>query len=114
MRACIEMLPDGGPRWKQLAITPEYGTPLEPITLLYRDPLEAVADILSRPVFANHMEFAPRKIWKDVDQGKRVYSEMSSGNWWWRTQVCDLPSVNTLNNTLRRVYPKAQQLSPFY
>jgi lambda repressor-like predicted transcriptional regulator len=108
------MLPDSGPRWKELAITPEYGAPLDPITLLYRDPLEAVADLLARPVFANAMEFAPRKIWKDVDRSKRVYSEMSSGNWWWRAQVCDRPSVNTLTNTLRRVYPKAPQLSPSY
>jgi hypothetical protein len=113
MRARIESLPDAGPRWKELAISPEYGTPLDPVTLLYRDPLEAVTDLLSRPAFADAMQFTPMKIWKDIDKTKRVYSEMSSGNWWWRTQVCDCPSVTTLANALRRVYPKAQQLSPF-
>jgi hypothetical protein len=87
MRQRIETLPDAGPRWKELAISPEYGTLVDPITLLYRDPLEAVADLLARPVFADAMQFSPRKIWRDVGKTKRIYSEMSTADWWWRTQV---------------------------
>jgi hypothetical protein len=87
MRERIETLPNAGPRWKELAVSPGDGTPLDPITLLYRDPLEAVADLLAHPAFADAMQFSPRKIWKDVGKTKRVYSEMSTRNWWWRTQV---------------------------
>jgi hypothetical protein len=87
MRERIESLPNAGPRWKELAVSPKDGTPLDPITLLYRDPLEAIADLIARPAFADAMQFSPRKIWKDVGKTKRVYSEMSTGNWWWRTQV---------------------------
>lgn len=81
------MLSDGEPRWKQQRITPDYGKPTEPVTLFYRDVMESVAYLLSRPNLAAHMEFAPRKVWTDPSKQSRVYSEMSTGDWWWDVQV---------------------------
>jgi hypothetical protein len=87
LRDRIELLPDTGPRWKQQTVIPEYGNPTEPVALYYKDPLEAVAHLLSRPVLAQHLEFAPRKVWTDESRESRIYSEMCTGDWWWEAQV---------------------------
>jgi hypothetical protein len=62
----IESLPDGGARWVNQLITPESGTlkglPDNQVVLLYRDPLKAIQSLLDRPSLANHMEFAPYRI----------------------------------------------------
>ncbi len=47
-------------------ITPEAGTlkglPDNQVVLLYRDPLKAIQSLLDRPSLADHMEFAPYRI----------------------------------------------------
>jgi hypothetical protein len=62
----IESLPDGGARWVNQLMIPEAGTlkglPDNQVVLLYRDPLKAIQSLLDRPSLANHMEFAPYRI----------------------------------------------------
>jgi hypothetical protein len=87
MRNLIEMLPSAGPAWMERTLTPKHGTPLDPVHLIYRDILKAVQYLLSRPSLAEHLEFGPRKVWKNEKRETRRYSEMSTGDWWWRTQV---------------------------
>lgn len=87
LRDSIELLPDAGPRWKQREVVPEHGESMEQVTLFYKDPVEAVAHILSRPSLAPYLEFVPKKVWTDASKVERVYSEMCTGNWWWDVQV---------------------------
>jgi Plavaka transposase len=65
----IEALPDPGPRWKAKAITPESGTikasKNNTTNLFYRDPVEAIEHLLSRPTLASKMEFAPYRMYTE-------------------------------------------------
>ncbi|KIM22688.1 hypothetical protein M408DRAFT_78738, partial [Serendipita vermifera MAFF 305830] len=86
LRDRIELLPDDGPRWKGQKVTAEYGDPTAPITLFYKDPIEVVAYLLSRPNLASHMKFAPAKVWETSSKKSRVYSDMFTSEWWWDVQ----------------------------
>jgi Plavaka transposase len=86
----IENLPDAGARWLVEDIVPISGEPVLPISLYYRDPIKAIKSLLCRPSLADCMEFAPRRVWADASKTKRLYSEMSTGEWWWRNQVFHL------------------------
>ena len=83
----IEALPDPGPRWFVENVVPISGESVQPVSLYYRDPVEAIKSLLRRPSLADSMEFAPRRSWSDEGKTKRLYSEMSTGDWWWRHQV---------------------------
>jgi len=83
-------MPYPGPRWMTRTIIPPQGTVSQPIELFYRDPMEAVRHLLSRPDFTEHMDFIPKRVYTDSDESERLYSEMSTGDWWWRVQVCFL------------------------
>jgi hypothetical protein len=83
----IENLPDPGPRWFVEDIVPISGDLLHPISLYYRDPIKAIKSLLRRPSLADSMEFTPRRVWSDASKTKRLYSEMSTAEWWWRNQV---------------------------
>jgi Plavaka transposase len=89
LRTMIEHLPDPGIRWKSLDIVPNSGTTMDkkPATLYYRDPMAAIQSLLDRPSLAKHLEFSPRRVTVGNDAHKRVYSEMSTGDWWWDLQV---------------------------
>ncbi|PVF95369.1 hypothetical protein CPB86DRAFT_865506, partial [Serendipita vermifera] len=95
LRDRLEQLPDYGPRWLSRRIIPESGTIKQPAILLYKDPLHAIQALLQKPSLEEHMEFAPRRSWQDQDRTIRLYSEMSTGNWWWRTQE-SLPCRSTV------------------
>jgi hypothetical protein len=85
----IEKLPDPGPRWFEQEIIPNSGEPLHPVSLFYRDPIKAIKSLLARPSLACSMEFVPRRVWSDATREKRLYSEISTGEWWWRNQVSE-------------------------
>ena len=56
----------------------------------YRDPVSAMSYILGHPPFKDYLCYAPIR---DRDEsGERLYSEMWTGDWWWRTQVCQSQS----------------------
>ena len=56
----------------------------------YRDPIAAISYILGHPPFKDYLCYAPIR---DRDaSGERLYSEMWTGDWWWRTQVCQSQS----------------------
>ncbi|PVF91462.1 hypothetical protein CPB86DRAFT_687103, partial [Serendipita vermifera] len=95
LRDRLEQLPDHGLQWLSRLIIPESGTIKGQATLLYKDPLQAIQAILQKPSLEEHMEFAPRHCWQDQDRTIRLYTEMSTGNWWWRTQET-LPHGSTV------------------
>lgn len=102
LHARIEALPDPGPRWICEEVQPNYGTikgsSNNRAALFYRSPLLAIQSLLDRPTLLEHMVFAPHRTYQETDAGQgqagnqpnreRIYTEMSTGNWWWRTQVC--------------------------
>jgi Plavaka transposase len=61
--------------------------------------------LLNRPSLIEHMAFAPYRLYtpstldpagdegeeEDEDEGEteRLYTEMATGDWWWRTQVSE-------------------------
>lgn len=72
----MDALPSG-PAWKCTTVdVPECKT-TKPIRLFWRDPREVVEDLLSNPIFANHMTFDPHVVTRDMD---REYSEFFTGN----------------------------------
>jgi hypothetical protein len=84
----IEELPDPGPRWMVQEIIPDSGQSLEPVSLYFRDPMEAVKSLLSRADLQSSMVFGPCHVWSNDKKESRVYNEICTGDWWWRTQVC--------------------------
>jgi hypothetical protein len=98
----LESLPSSGTQWMADALIPNSGTPLEPVTLFFRDPMDAITMLLQRPAFKGDIEFVPRRVWSDPgdpddpDRCERNYKEIFSGEWAWRTQVSllfQLPSL---------------------
>jgi hypothetical protein len=77
-------------------IIPDSGTIKGEAILLYKDPIRAIQALLQKPSLGEHMEFAPRRSWADHDRNIRRYDEMSTGNWWWRTQVCRSMQVHVI------------------
>ncbi|KAG8823085.1 hypothetical protein FRC19_004644 [Serendipita sp. 401] len=95
LRDRISQMSDPTPRWMAKTITPDYGAPLDPITLFYRNPIHLVEDLFSRPSLSPAMEFSPRRVWEDDAKDTRIYNEMSTGDWWWRVQE-SLPQGSTV------------------
>jgi hypothetical protein len=79
----VEALPSP-PRWKAVTLTFKDHATTEPIVLYHRDAEECMRMLFSSPRFCGHMDFAPRRVFVD---GKRQYTEMSTGNRWWDIQV---------------------------
>jgi hypothetical protein len=63
----LEALPGSGTPWKAKNVIPESGTPLEPCTLFYRDPMDAIESLLQSPTFKDILEFVPHKVWSNPE-----------------------------------------------
>lgn len=61
----------------------------EVLELWARDPLDCIRELISNPIFKEHMAYAPERAYNDVDglEESRVWDEMWTGDWWWNTQV---------------------------
>ena len=51
----------------------------------YRDPLKCVEVLMQQTAYRDYMAYAPQRQFNNT--GERMFSEISSGDWWWRTQV---------------------------
>lgn len=60
---------------------------VEELELWRRDPVECVKDLISNPAFRDHMSYVPEEVYSDSEGNTRVYDEMWTGEWWWKTQV---------------------------
>jgi hypothetical protein len=85
----LDELPRAGPVWKTVTLSPKTGTPKEgtPPVLFYRDPIGAVQYLLSNPALQEGIRWSPRKVFEDEGKTRRLFSDMSTGDWWWDTQV---------------------------
>lgn len=59
--------------------------PDEPIEFWYRDLIECTKWLLRQPAYEEHLSYAPQRQFDD--QGRRIYGEMYTADWWWERQV---------------------------
>ena len=81
-------IPEVGGRWIQGYINPNERAPSwAPTEILYY--FRNVEDVLRRMIgdtrLATSMKWAPEKLFNSKNE--RLYSELWTGDWWWRTQV---------------------------
>lgn len=90
LHRCLDQLPRAGPVWKSVILSPNTGTPKEgtPSMLFYRDPVGTVQYLLSNSALQEGIQWSPRKVFVDNRKTQRLFSDMSTGDWWWDTQVC--------------------------
>lgn len=69
--------------WERAAVD-HYGSGL--IEFRYRPLERMIRHIFQQPSHADYMEYMPYKEFR-TSSGYRMYSEMSSGRWWWDKQV---------------------------
>ncbi|THH16161.1 hypothetical protein EUX98_g9347, partial [Antrodiella citrinella] len=88
----IDSLPQG-PAWKHEFVTvqgdveDEDGeTMSEELELWYRDPAECVQELIGNPIFDGKMAYAPEKVFAELEGDERVFDEMWTADWWWKTQ----------------------------
>jgi hypothetical protein len=53
--------------------------------LYTRNIFECIRLLLAHLPFQEHMEYEPVKLFDS--EGKRIFNEISTGDWWWDTQV---------------------------
>ncbi|KAG2126069.1 hypothetical protein DEU56DRAFT_743197 [Suillus clintonianus] len=97
LRGRAEMLPSG-PRWKSQVIRTSHPTK-SPVILYWRDPIECIASIFNHPLFQNHIDFTPHKIYSTAERLCRVYAGWMSGNDAWDMQSA-IPKGATLLGTI--------------
>lgn len=59
----------------------------ETLELWRRDPVECIRELIGNPAFRDTMRFAPERLYADEEGNVRVFEEMWTGDWWWKTQV---------------------------
>ncbi|KIK35463.1 hypothetical protein CY34DRAFT_26607 [Suillus luteus UH-Slu-Lm8-n1] len=97
LRGRAEMLPSS-PRWMSKVIPTLHATK-SPVVLYWRDPLECIASIFNNPLFHNHIDFRPRKVYTTAEKQCHVYTEWMTGNDAWDMQAA-IPSGATLLSTI--------------
>jgi hypothetical protein len=66
-----------GPSWKVTTLEIDECKTNRPVQLIWQDAKEVVKDLLSNPMFANHMTFDPHVVVRGME---REYSEFFTGN----------------------------------
>ncbi|KAI0685867.1 hypothetical protein BC835DRAFT_1408700 [Cytidiella melzeri] len=66
----------------------------EELELWFRDPVECICELIGNPRFQGKMLYAPEQLFEDPKEEHRVWNEMSTGDWWWETQL-NLPNGAT-------------------
>ena len=59
----------------------------ENVEFWLRDPVECVKELVGNPAFKDFMSFVPEHVYTDENGMNRIYDEMWTGDWWWKTQV---------------------------
>ncbi len=55
--------------------------------LYHRDVMECVRALWGDPDFTDELILEPERQYADADQTIRMFHDMHTGKWWWRTQV---------------------------
>jgi len=62
----------------------------ESIKFWHRDIIECAKWLLKQPAYADHLRYVPQQPFEE--DGRRIYGEMHTIDWWWGRQVGTLPS----------------------
>jgi hypothetical protein len=69
----------------------------EEVELWKRDPVECIKELIGNPAFRKHMQFAPERVFEDMDCKNQKFDNMWRSEWWWDLQVIVLhPSFRLL------------------
>ncbi|KAF8869224.1 hypothetical protein BD779DRAFT_1458028 [Infundibulicybe gibba] len=98
LRSRAEMLPKG-PQWKCRTLHTAHPTKY-PVHLFYRDPIECLQSLLSNPIFKNHIQFTPLRVFQLAQEQMRVYSEWWTGDAAWTMQEQLPPGASLLGTIL--------------
>lgn len=80
---------DHGPGWTSTSIQVSNDEGEETFVVYKRNPVEIVRHLIGLERLNEHTKYAPERHWTLTIDGRRirVYSEMWTGEWWWRMQV---------------------------
>ena len=65
----------------------------EAFDVWHRDILECIQSLIGDPEFVGKLQLAPERHYTDKDRLNRVYSDVYTGKWWWKIQVCVCVSI---------------------
>ncbi|KAG8699347.1 hypothetical protein FRC08_005368 [Ceratobasidium sp. 394] len=82
----IDLLPHG-PDWHAQELVAGEGRYERSHTLYKRSVVDVVRELIGNPAFKRVMRYAPERHWTSRACASRVYSEMWTGDWWWRRQL---------------------------
>ncbi|KAF8599146.1 hypothetical protein BDV93DRAFT_498078 [Ceratobasidium sp. AG-I] len=85
MLADVDQLPHG-PDWEIHDLVVDDGSGPRTHYLCKRNPVDVVRELFSNPRFKDHFRYAPERHWTSEARDDRIYDEMWTGEWWWRTQ----------------------------
>ena len=90
LHRCLDELPHAGPVWKSIVLSPKTGTPKEgtPPVLFHCDPIGVVQYLLSNSALQEGIQWSPQSVFEDEGKTQCLFSDISTGDWWWDTQVC--------------------------
>jgi hypothetical protein len=60
----------------------------EQLEFFSRDILDCIRSLYGDPSWAADMAFAPERHYTSHARTSRIYSELYTGDWWWKVQVC--------------------------
>jgi len=75
--------------WKSGQATTRICERTQNIPYFYRNPMDCIRFLLKQPAYRDHMAYAPVRQYNDL--GERIYTELHTADWWWRTQVTQCP-----------------------
>ena len=82
----------------------EDGDPMtETLKLWFRDPVECVKELLGNPTFKDSIRYAPERIFNDPEHTTQRFSEMWTGDWWWKQQVSTYDQECVLNSLKSKI-----------
>ncbi|KAI0342945.1 hypothetical protein BDW22DRAFT_1439756 [Trametopsis cervina] len=67
----------------------------EVLELWKRNPVKCIEDLLSNPMFEEHLHYESERIYEDSERLKPIFGEMWTGEWWEKTQK-SLPKGATI------------------
>ena len=71
------------------------GSPPSRYQIQYRNIIKVIEFLLGHGPFAHHLSFAPVRQFSGTGNDNRIYDEMHTADWWWRTQE-EIPDGGTV------------------
>lgn len=75
------------PPWKSKVVAVEGGTTKEPLRLFFREGLEVFKFLFANPLFAEHFNTVPTKVWADLNKENQLFGDGMEGLRAWEIQV---------------------------